>query len=382
MSSMNLKSTTRIVWYMKSWPLSQATEMEIPLQMRSSEWQLNHTVRFGYAYLIVISVESINFFQEYSKLSVYIEEFEVPYMAHLSDYYEHESQALLKKLSVQDYIKQVDARFNKEVDRTRQYLHPNSLSKAVFILETQFIDNHLSFLKQNFNTMIEKEQVDHCTIMYGLLVRIRGALQDSILYFEHLVEKQVYKIASDVKGTILKESSEYFNQLLKLRQHYLTFAKAAFGENSAFDASIDKGFRTVFSEQTDFPYPEALSKYLDTLMKKSKTEDPDSNDTLQEGPIFNILKLFDYINDKDIFQKFYTRYLAKRLIYNSFKSMELEQNVILKLRENRGFDYTQKMQKMLTDITLSNETSVQFGKSSFLNCKLESITVIINFFSS
>ena len=45
--------------------------------------------------------------------------------------------------------------------------------------------------------------------------------------------------------------------------------------------------------------------------------------------------LFKYIDDKDIFQKFYSKILAKRLIYNTSVSEELEENMINRLKVNK-----------------------------------------------
>lgn len=44
------------------------------------------------------------------------------------------------------------------------------------------------------------------------------------------------------------------------------------------------------------------------------------------------MTLFKYVEEKDIFQKFYSRMLAKRLIYSTSSSEELEMNMINKLK--------------------------------------------------
>jgi len=42
--------------------------------------------------------------------------------------------------------------------------------------------------------------------------------------------------------------------------------------------------------------------------------------------------LFKYIDDKDVFQKFYSRLLAKRLIYGTLLSDDAEVNMISRLK--------------------------------------------------
>jgi len=58
--------------------------------------------------------------------------------------------------------------------------------------------------------------------------------------------------------------------------------------------------------------------------------------------------LFGYLEDKDVFQTFYTTKLAKRLIHGVSTSDEAEANMISKLKEACGFEYTNKLQRMFT----------------------------------
>ena len=58
--------------------------------------------------------------------------------------------------------------------------------------------------------------------------------------------------------------------------------------------------------------------------------------------------LFKYIDDKDVFQQFYTTKLSKRLIHGVSASDEAEASMISKLKEACGFEYTNKLQRMFT----------------------------------
>ena len=58
--------------------------------------------------------------------------------------------------------------------------------------------------------------------------------------------------------------------------------------------------------------------------------------------------LFKFIDDKYVFQRFYTTKLSKRLIYSVSASDEAEASMISKLRDACGFEYTNKLQRMFT----------------------------------
>ena len=73
--------------------------------------------------------------------------------------------------------------------------------------------------------------------------------------------------------------------------------------------------------------------------------------------------VFNYIEDKDVFQKFYGKALAKRLIQQTSASDDAEATMITKLKTVCGFEYTTKLQKMFQDVTVSiNDINPGFKK--------------------
>jgi cullin 1 len=58
--------------------------------------------------------------------------------------------------------------------------------------------------------------------------------------------------------------------------------------------------------------------------------------------------IFTFIDDKDVFQKFYQRKLANRLVNMASASDDSESSMITKLKDKSGFDYTNKLTRMFT----------------------------------
>lgn len=56
-----------------------------------------------------------------------------------------------------------------------------------------------------------------------------------------------------------------------------------------------------------------------------------------EEKLGHSITIFKYIDDKDIFQKFYSRMLAKRLISQMSQSMDLEEGMINRLKASFEF---------------------------------------------
>jgi hypothetical protein len=74
--------------------------------------------------------------------------------------------------------------------------------------------------------------------------------------------------------------------------------------------------------------------------------------------------LFKYLEDKDVFQNFYSTKLSKRLIHGVSASDEAEASMIAKLKEACGFEYTQKLQRMFTGSFMYNLFYAHFVKAS------------------
>ena len=60
------------------------------------------------------------------------------------------------------------------------------------------------------------------------------------------------------------------------------------------------------------------------------------------------MAIFKFIDDKDVFQKFYQKKLAQRLVAGTSTSDDAESSMITKLKEVSGYDYTNKLTRMFT----------------------------------
>jgi len=74
--------------------------------------------------------------------------------------------------------------------------------------------------------------------------------------------------------------------------------------------------------------------------------------------------VFKYIEDKDVFQTFYSKLLAKRLINGTSASHFSEGQMIAQLKQNCGVDYTAKLARMFNDMGVSEELLENFRSSS------------------
>ena len=102
-------------------------------------------------------------------------------------------------------------------------------------------------------------------------------------------------------------------------------------------------------------------RYCDSLLKKSSKG---ISETEIDDKLASSITIFKYLDDKDVFQKFYSRSLGKRLIHMQSHSMDMEEAMINRLKQACGYEFTSKFHRMFTDILTAEDLNNKF--TSFL----------------
>lgn len=72
------------------------------------------------------------------------------------------------------------------------------------------------------------------------------------------------------------------------------------------------------------------------------------------------MMLFRYLQEKDVFEKYYKQHLAKRLLGGRTVSDDAERSFIVKLKTECGYQFTSKIEGMFTDVRTSRDTMAAF----------------------
>ena len=65
------------------------------------------------------------------------------------------------------------------------------------------------------------------------------------------------------------------------------------------------------------------------------------------------MMLFRYLQEKDIFEKYYKQHLAKRLLSGKVVSDDAERAMLVKLKTECGYQFTSKLESMFNDVKTS-----------------------------
>lgn len=293
-----------------------------------------------------------------STLDVYRFYFEKPFIAATRTYYLNESMQFVAENSVVEYMKKAEARLDEEKERVNLYLHSDIMKRLMDTCNEVLITGHSLLLREEFQVLLDNERTDDLARMYRLLLRIKDGLDPLRTRFETHVRKAglgaVEKVAASGDNF---EPKVYVDALLEVHGKYQQLVNVAFNGESEFVRSLDnacKEFvnRNQICKSSSNRSPELLAKYTDTLLRKGARAAEESE---LEEMLVQIMVVFKYIEDKDVFQKFYSRTLAKRLVHASSVSDDAETSIISKLKEACGFEYTNKLQRMFQDIQLSKD---------------------------
>ncbi|KMQ95849.1 cullin-3-like isoform x1 protein [Lasius niger] len=239
---------------------------------------------------------------------VYEEDFERPFLQQSAEFYRMESQKFLAENSASVYIKKVEARICEESERAKHYLDESTEPRIVEVVEEELIKIHMK-------TIVEMENSGVVHMLKNQKTEDLGYLKDRFDHFLH------YSFNNDKNyKQMIASDFEYFLNLNPKSPEYLSLF---------IDDKLKKGVKGMTEQEI-------------------------------EGILDKTMVLFRFLQEKDVFERYYKQHLAKRLLLNKSVSDDSEKNMISKLKTECGCQFTSKLEGMFKDITVSNTIMDEF----------------------
>jgi cullin-4 len=187
--------------------------------------------------------------------------------------------------------------------------------------------------------------------------------------------------------TDASKDGEMVPSLLELKASLDGVQRDAFGGNESFSHALKDAFETFINARANRP-AELVAKYIDGALRAvralvssassriiflifsflappafpsqgNKGTSEEELETLLE----RVLILFRYISGKDVFEAFYKKDLAKRLLLGKSASIDAEKSMIAKLKAECGAAFTTKLEGMFKDVETSRDVAAAFRAS-------------------
>lgn len=290
---------------------------------------------------------------------VYQDDFERHFLKESAEFYKLESEKFLAENSASVYIWKVEARINEERERAKYCLDSSSEPHIVQVVEDELIAKHMKTIVEMENSgvvhMLKNSKYEDLGCMYRLFKRVKLGLRSMCDAMSKYLREQGRAIVSEDEESEGKNAVVFIQKLLELKERFDLFMDKSFDQDIIFKQTISGDFENFLN--LNAKSPEYLSLFIDEKLKKGAKG---LSEQEIEAVLDKTMVLFRYLQEKDVFERYYKQHLAKRLLLNKSVSDDAEKNMISKLKTECGCQFTMKLEGMFKDMSLSNTINDDF----------------------
>ncbi|KAJ2905371.1 putative cullulin 3 protein [Zalerion maritima] len=317
---------------------------------------------------------------------LYLVVFEPHYIEESRKFYANEAQIMLQKQNCGAWLRHAEQRLKEEEDRCKTTLSTRSSVGITEVVEQELVIRHLdeflSLDRTGLGAMIDNDKRDDLSILYRLLLRVdsklphlKAAISKRVLESGLEIEKAVGNmdlstVSNQKDGEEAKASSapktgsaaaqqatssalKWVQDVLDLRKRFRMMLQVCFDNNSIIESALAKSFAdfvNLFPRASEF-----ISLYIDAYMKKGTRGSENVEPVLEEAIV-----LINHIQDRDLFERYYQKHLARRLLNSKSESTELEKWFINAMKQQVGTHFTAKFEGMFKDMSVSQDLRTNY----------------------
>ncbi|KAH0765574.1 hypothetical protein KY285_001445 [Solanum tuberosum] len=268
----------------------------------------------------------------------------------------------------------------RKKDRVSHYLHSSSvtklLEKVLHELLAVYATQSLEKLHSGCHALLRDDKVEDLSRMYRLFSKIpRGLDPVANIFKQHVT----------AEGTALVKQAEdaasnkkvFVRKVIELHDKYLAYVNNCFQNSTLFHKALKEAFELFCNKGvTGSSSTELLATFCDDILKKGgskKFSDDAIEEMLEKVSSCSIDPLLFFSSRASAFSSYYWsrrkliidltcrwKKLARRLLFDNSANDEHERSVLTKLKQQYGGQFTSKMERMVTDLTLARENQGNF----------------------
>jgi len=289
--------------------------------------------------------------------NVYERDFEQLFLGTTQEFYRCESLSYLSHNSASDYVRKAEMRLEEEKLRASKCVAPSTDGPLLRIIETELVERHAKALVEmdncGFKALLgqdESTQIENLQIMYDLFSRVSSTvdlLRDAL---SEIVKREGKKLVTDQERAS-SDPAAFVRGVLAVRKRYNHVVQVAFRGEKRAEKRLKEAFEDFLN--ADARAASCLAVYVDELLRTGLRGVTEAE---VEARLQNVIIIFRYLSDKDVFEAFYKQHLAKRLLGGKSISDEAERSMVSLLKAECGYQFTSKLEGMFNDMRISRDT--------------------------
>ncbi|XP_008308129.1 cullin-4A isoform X1 [Cynoglossus semilaevis] len=305
-----------------------------------------------------------------SDLQVYKNSFEERFLVETNRLYAAEGQRLLQERDVPEYLHHVARRLEEENDRIVSYLDQSTQKPLITCVEKQLLGEHMTaILQKGLSTLLDENRVTELSLLYQLFSKVKGGLATLLQFWRDYIKS----FGGEIVCTPEKDK-DMVQDLLDFKDKMDNVAQCCFTRNEAFVNAMKEAFETFINRRPNKP-AELIAKYVDSKLRAGNKE---ATEEELERILDKIMIIFRFIHGKDVFEAFYKKDLAKRLLVGKSASVDAEKSMLSKLKHECGAAFTSKLEGMFKDMELSKDIMIQFKQYMQNQSESSNIELTVN----
>lgn len=287
-----------------------------------------------------------------SDLQVYKDSFEERFLIETNRLYAAEGQRLMQERDVPEYLHHVARRLEEENDRIMSYLDQSTQKPLISCVEKQLLGEHMTaMLQKGLGILLDENRTTELALLYQLFSKVKGGLPTLLQFWRDYIKS----FGGEIVCTPEKDK-DMVQDLLDFKDKMDNVAQSCFARSEGFINAMKEAFETFINKRPNKP-AELIAKYVDSKLRAGNKE---ATEEELERILDKIMIIFRFIHGKDVFEAFYKKDLAKRLLVGKSASVDAEKSMLSKLKHECGAAFTSKLEGMFKDMELSKDIMIQF----------------------
>ncbi|SNX86614.1 related to cullin 4A [Melanopsichium pennsylvanicum] len=268
-------------------------------------------------------------------------------------FYDKESASAIASLSPSNYVDYADRRINEELQRGEWcLLTQQGRLDNIAAAREQLVTKHAQKILAGLPDLITAKELGGLSTNYKLIKSI-DRLPDLRKAFAEYIKTHGASIVND-----RERDEDMIDRVLEFKACIDTIVSTGFQRHNDFINAQKDSFEAFINKRENKP-AELIAKFLDAKLRSGNKTMTDQE---LEHALDEALILFRYTHAKDMFEEFYKRHFAKRLLLNRSASSDAERSMLLKLKEECGPEFTAKLETMIKDVEVSKDLMDEYDR--------------------